>query len=271
MQEDLAALFMRQMSMDGVHQTAISQPPTPSNLEPSQDASSIVYSITQHYHHSSHIANSTSSSAQQQPADPKPEIPPGVPAENVLMQYNIDPWRLFPSQLTLFKQAGPDQQSRLISLWQISPPGYSRQIGQGPNCQIRNPYSSERNGFIETGGDSMEEDAPANQQAEPYVLSGYESLAQRDYDMSTTRQAESQISSDQHLLVPPPVEPSTGSQYKLANDPAYQSREWWNHPGGQQEDPLEHQYGAFQQQTNGYGDRGIAQARGHWMEDEHMF
>lgn len=285
MQEDLAELFMRQMSMDGVHQAALTQPPTPSTHEPTQDAQPIVYSITQHYHHSSHIANSTSPSAQQA-AGPNPEIPPGVPAESVLMQHNIDPWTLFPSQLELFKQAGPEQQSRLIALWQISPPGYSKQAGgQEPRGQGGNPFPSDRNGMIETGGDSMMvEDAledSDNQQAEPYVVSGYESLAQRDYDLSSSRmQAGAQVSPEQHLLIPPPpVEPSTGSQYKRANDPAFQSREWWHHGPGtgqqqqqqQQEDPVEHQYGAFQQ-MNEYRDRGgIAQARGHWMEDERMF
>lgn len=284
MQEDLAGLFMRQMSMDGAHQTALTtRPLSPSTPKPTQDVvPPIVYSITQHYHHSSHIATNPTSpnpAQQQQLLDrPEPEIPPGVPAENVLMQHGIDPWTLFPSQLTLFKQADPGQQSRLITLWQISPPGYGNK--QPVAQELGTGGTGGGGGCGDGGGDSMmamDEDMSENidnNDAEPYVISGYESLAQREYDMSAAgRQTEPQI---------PPAEPSTGSQYKLANDPAYRSREWWNHSNSgqqqrqQQQQQMEQQYGAFQQ-TNGYGNGygyancGIAQTRGHWMdEDEQM-
>lgn len=254
MQDDLAALFMRQMSMEGVHQTGMTLPPTPSTFKPVQAVQPLVYSITQHYHHSSHLATSTSLPSQQS-SGPEPKIWLGVSAESTLMQHNIDPSSLFPSQLTLFKQAGPDQQSRLITLWQISPPGYGKQASQGPgnfgtfNDQGKTSSYSEGNGIAAIGGDSMEEDGPGefdHQQAEPYVISGYESLAQRDYAMSA-RQGEMRMSFDQQVLAQstPPVEPSTGSRYKLANDPAYQSQEWWNHSC--QRYPVEHQYGDFQQ------------------------
>jgi hypothetical protein len=276
MQDDLAALFMRQMSMEGVYQSTTMLPPAPSTPEPIQPAPPIAYSITQHYHHSSHLASSNPL-LEEQPGSPDPEIPLGVPPEHVLMHHNIDPWSLFPSQLTLFKQAGPDQQSRLITLWQISPPGHSKQIAQKPGD--RGIFNNERgvssplegNGIVDIGGNNMEEDGPGgcdHQQAEPYVISGYESLAQRDCDMSA-RQTESQMPLDQQALAPPMprVEPSTGSQYKPASDPAYQSREWWHH--SDQQYAMENQYGAFQQ-MNQYGNSGLAQARGHWMEDEHM-
>ncbi|KAK2768809.1 hypothetical protein FQN54_000667 [Arachnomyces sp. PD_36] len=245
MQDDLASLFMRQMSMEGVHQASMTLPPTP---QPTQDVPPIVYSITQHYHHSSHIAN-PNPLLQAQQNGTQPVIEPGVPAEETLMRHNIDPSTLFPSQLTLFRQAGIEQQSRLITLWQISPPGHSAQ-----QSQTAQPMRD----------DSMEEDTAA----EPYVISGYESLAQREYDMNAQNQQQQ------------PIEPSTGTPYKPSNDPAYQSREWWNYypqqpeqqqqQQQQQQSSMENQYGAFEQHMNRFTNCGLAQARGHWMEDEHM-
>ena len=259
---------MRQMSMEGVHQAAItlpSAPPTPETSAPTQSVSPIVYSISQHYHHSSHLAPSATPSELRRGLT-GPEIRSDLPAESILMQHNIDPWTLFPSQLTLFKQADQEQQSRLITLWQISPPGHGNQAaphGNGTTGQ-EGVYSAIGNGDDSMDSmDSMEEDGPVDQHAEPYVISGYESLAQRDYDISAggvgTQLPQSAPS--------PRIEPSTGSEYKLANDPAYQVKDWWH--GSDEQYPVEHQYGAFQQ-MNRYRGCGLAHARGHWMEDEQM-
>lgn len=75
--------------------------------------------------------------------------------------------------------------------------------------------------------DMVQEDDSEQQYAEPYMVFGYEILAQRDYELSTRK-----------------AEPTTGSLYKLTTDPIYQSQRWWEHANPQ---PMEHQYGAFEQ------------------------
>src|ERR1700710_1989062 len=110
-QEDLAALFSRNLSLQNTYVA-----PTE---EPSQVEAPIVYSISQHYHHSAHLAS-------QQPSRPASEPPQTdqLTTEIILSRHGVDASSLFPSQIDLFKTADAGQQMRLIELWRICPPNY---------------------------------------------------------------------------------------------------------------------------------------------------
>jgi hypothetical protein len=293
MQDDLVALFGRQMSVQAVSQAASCQeatPPTP-NPSPSHNpaTSPSVYSITQHYHHSSHQAF-LGTASNQSPTFLKLENGPDNSAEEVLMRHNVDPAFLSPSQLTLFRQAGSDQKARLIELWQISPSGIGNPMslqtfGNNNVSDVEGAEQRAHQGFglsdtpvLRAHGqasnampenvdvDSMDQDdmrGDDNKYAEPYIVSGYESLAQREYELSAS-QAHLQSSVETQIAVLS-VDPPTGADYCPASDPVYRGREWWRH--GAMEQPMEHQYGAFEQR-NQYLGCGIT--RPHWFDDHEM-
>ncbi len=75
---------------------------------------------------------------------------------------------------------------------------------------------------------------------EPYMMSGYEMLARREYEESVKRQLQEDMSG------PKEVYNQFGSavggcNYRLATDPAYAND--WSH----QQQAMENQYGAYQQ------------------------
>ena len=212
MQEDLAALFDRQMSMGTIEAPESPEPPSPAS---SSGPSPIMYSITQHYHHSSHVARQASEPRQPPPVTHS--TPMEMTTNDILRNHNIDPSTLSPTQIELFEHAIPEQKSRLIQMWQICPE-------RGPSAPA--PQATSANIEDHAMNDMAQEDDSEQQYAEPYMLSGYEILAQRDYELSTRK-----------------AEPTTGSLYKLASDPIYQSQRWWEHTDPQ---PMEHQYGAFE-------------------------
>lgn len=76
-------------------------------------------------------------------------------------------------------------------------------------------------------------DEDGHQYAEPYMISGYEVLARRDYELSAQKDNATSRRN----------EPTTGAPYRLASDPIYQSQRWWEYANPQ---PMEHQYGAFE-------------------------
>ncbi|KAI9893992.1 MAG: hypothetical protein M1814_004762 [Vezdaea aestivalis] len=93
MQEDLTSLFDRSLTL---------QSPRPHQIQ---------YSITQHYHHSSHQI-SPSHTIQTSPET----------AIVLLTSHNIDPGCLSPAQQQLFTTLPLPEQLRLIEIWQESPP-----------------------------------------------------------------------------------------------------------------------------------------------------
>ena len=212
MQEDLAALFDRQMNMGTIEAPESPEPPSPAS---SSGPSPIMYSITQHYHHSSHVARQASEPRQPPPGTHS--APMGMTTNDILRNHTIDPLTLSPAQIELFERAIPEQKSRLIQMWQICPE-------RGPTAPA--PQAASANMEDHDMNDMAQEDDSEQQYAEPYMLSGYEILAQRDYELSTRK-----------------AEPTTGSLYKLASDPIYQSQRWWEHTDPQ---PMEHQYCAFE-------------------------
>ncbi|WEW60354.1 hypothetical protein PRK78_005839 [Emydomyces testavorans] len=267
---DLATLFARQMAMGHVPQNPIPEhpttPPTPNLSNPPgiPNASPITYSITQHYHHSSHQAltgpRKLNLDTQGQRSFPEE----GSSAKEMLLRHNINPDSLFPSQLTLFEQADPEQKARLVELWQISPPAFGNPsslrpftdslAGSGQSSRIAQVAEAHNDIVM----DEDNTDAHDPHTAEPYVVSGYEILARKEYDSSAQQQTESP-----HPSETLPTEPASNDAYKTSTDPAYRREDWW-----QNSQPVEHQYGAFEMK-NYYIGCGVAIP--HWLEDQHMF
>ncbi|OOQ86089.1 hypothetical protein PEBR_24299 [Penicillium brasilianum] len=195
LQDELSALFDRQMTMN---QHTTPQPQTqPINSTPTPATSQqpISYSITQHYHHSAHVAP---------PTQPTPTDQAQTQALNtLLLQHGINPSTLSDSQLDLIKHADSQQQQRLLQTWQV----YAS-YGMTPQSQSNDTEMD----------DSMDEDKGPD--AEPYMVSGYESA-------STAL----------------PKEPSTGEPYAASTDPVYRSQQWWEVAPGS----VESQYGLFEE------------------------
>ncbi|KAJ5172281.1 hypothetical protein N7492_004874 [Penicillium capsulatum] len=176
LQDELATLFDRQMSMTSIHPE--SQPP-------------ISYSISQHYHHSSHVVS--------------PPTPTDI--TDVLQHHGLDPATLSPAQLDLFRNADAEQKQRLIQTWQL----YSRVSAAGPTDDLEMQ-------------DSMDHAEEQREQAEPYMVSGYETVAEK----------------------PLPQEPTTGQPYASSTDPVYKTGSRWE---SALVGPMESQYGAFQERN----------------------
>ncbi|MCJ1373470.1 hypothetical protein MMC20_004698 [Loxospora ochrophaea] len=227
-----------------------------------QSAPQIIYSISQHYHHSAHLvpSNTTSSASEVITVESAHEE-----IAKLLLQNNVDPCGLSSSQLALFEHADPEQKQRLIELWRISAPvndilgepGLANEMG-GHQCTTMEQEEEMAKLRYESmmsrkqpepegiqmqemwGQDPQSSLSPIHENihrtAEPYIASGYEQLAQRDYD----QQAEELGGETQAHFGSAVDEP-----YNRALDPVHQSREWWHNFVGQQS--MEHQYGMFDQ------------------------
>ncbi|KAL3441132.1 hypothetical protein BJX65DRAFT_299937 [Aspergillus insuetus] len=200
-QDDLVALFNTHMNMEPSlvserKEVQISAPP-------------IAYSITQHYHHSAHVAQKTEASGIMQ----GDYVPTTNELANrvfeTLRQHNVDPSSLSTGQLELFAKAMPEQQSRLVQMWQICPepsksaPAFSQ---QGRSI-FANQLDLQRSTQGQDRFDTM------HGHAEPYMLSGYDLNGQ---------------------VASPANEPTTGSPYRLSSDPIFQAagQRWWERTHG---------------------------------------
>jgi hypothetical protein len=117
-QEELAALFSRNLTLHPTSHPAPVPAPVPAPAHVSQDERKIVY-ISQHYNHSAHLAKPNT-----QPPRPASEPPKNEyrDVEQVLRQQSVDPSGLSAAQLQLFKTSDTPQQFRLIELWRVCPP-----------------------------------------------------------------------------------------------------------------------------------------------------
>jgi hypothetical protein len=232
MQEDLSDLMARNMHLsNNVIQPSFSAatPPTPQlDTQPAP----IAY-ITQHYHHSSH----------HKPAGTQTDVEPS----QTLAAAGIDASVLFPSQLQLFKHAAPDQQLRLIQLWQIAPPTYGQQmlaknLGTWPQTDMAHEEEAARQRWEKLSDQEKEHNIyvqHVRSHAEPYMVDGYDKLPNINGVTAPTEYR-------------PMREAEMSEEYKRAHDPVYSSREWWQRFSETQ--PMEHQYGALEQmRITGYG------------------
>jgi hypothetical protein len=290
-QDDLAALFSRNLSLQNTYVAPAE--------EPSHAEAPIVYSISQHYHHSAHIAS-------QQPSRPASEPPQTdqFAAEIILSRHGVDVNSLSPSQLELFKTADVSQQMRLVELWRISPPGYgghalTHGLVNMPNTSfeqeeamavLRYERQMTEERLSRAGGEqhAMDSESTMSDESgtipmpmtpiqggdvrwsspEPYMASGYEILAQRDYDRSTGPSKD--IYSHFGTSI-------GGPTYNPATDPVYNStpdtQRYSNVSGDwaqlmeQRRQVMENQYGAFSQFQHSEGAVVTGQYSG---QDEEM-
>lgn len=217
MQDDLINMMTRNLQLSPIQHQDMSTPPTPQVVP---QVAPITY-VSQHYHHSAH------------------QVPSEIPTSTILEQAGINASALFPSQLQLFKNAGPEQRARLIELWQIAPPTYGNQmhpdhLGNWPETSIEKEEEAARYRLEITEQERLKNlcAMPVNKQnAEPYIVHGYEAYPNSNgvTDLGATMMKD--------------------EEYKKSTDPAYNSKEWWNLTD---QEPIEHQYGMLQQMW-GYG------------------
>lgn len=198
-QEDLVALFSRNLVLNpelAAYQQAQHQPANP---EPSPAPAPVTYSISQHYHHSTHIPR------QQDAEQPNPQRRASEPpqsdqesCEAMLRAHGVDVSALGPSQTQLFRIAGPEQRARLVELWKIFPPAsregnltmsWASTTMEQEEQLARMRYDQQQQ---EANSMSMGMDCGASQSsdgrwdtgAEPYMQSGYDYLMRREEQRS---------------------------------------------------------------------------------------
>lgn len=252
-QDDLSSLFSKNLTLTS------KPPPTP----PQDDK--IVY-ISQHYNHSAHVAAQQPSQVQQDEPMQRPSSEPPrsdlQDLELLLRNHGVDTSALSFSQVELFRNAADAQKARLIQLWTICPPSNStdnptltwsnttleqeemlaqrryeyqqqQQQRQGPDDEtIMSLDGTDTGTTFGSSPTSMQSGdgrwvPHAQNYMEPYMQSGYEQLAKKEYNASAGRLGE----------------------YKIATDPVYQST------GGvldyERQQWMENQYGSV---VGGWGD-----------------
>ncbi|KIV99155.1 hypothetical protein, variant [Verruconis gallopava] len=245
-QDELAGLFARTMTFSNpTPPPEEKQQPKPPSEEPRK-----IYA-------SMHYVPPTSFSLQTPQSSPEPETRPLSDNEiaEMLVQNGIDPHSLFPSQVSLFRNAEADQRNRLMELWRISPPNLGAyDIAKEQATWLETTLQREEEvarlkyerAVIEAQGIGSPHDAiaavdqisrPASapearsppatsgfgaSTAEPYMTTGYEMLAQREYDRSEGLYSES-------------------ATYRQATDPAYRGGGNWN----KNMQDMENSYGAY--------------------------
>ena len=236
--------------------------------EPEKTPKPITY-ISQHYTHSHHVVP-----IHHVPEEPKKTQMDASELQAVLLRNSIDPSFLFPSQIDLFQNADDDQRLRLLELWRISPPqgrqGYpqgvdyntSRQLYDWPPTSLAQEETMAKLRYEQAQRERAQlEDIQAHQQqlnqsmdedtesaavqatqdllssssAEPYILSGYEMMANREYEKSAQVAASHLRESTKYNQATDPVYNNTGSNGGL-----------WEKNVGSILD-MENQYGAFAQ------------------------
>lgn len=218
-QEELIALFARNLNFDSQQPTPAPAPaPVPVTATVPTPEEKIVY-ISQHYNHSSHIARHDVHVTQQQSSRPASEPPQGEHSaiESVLREYGVNTSGLSSAQLQLFKTVDDAQKMHLIDLWRICPPTNSndnptlawsmtsvsqeeilaklryeqrQQQQQQQQQQVDTPILSLDGTPIQAGDGRWGTSAAAAQSyMEPYMASGYEDMARREYEESERRAA----------------------------------------------------------------------------------
>jgi hypothetical protein len=152
---------------------------------------------------------------------------------------------------------------------------------QGPANQQLVPFH---------GGDFRSLDQTSDALTEPYMVLGYDSLAQRDYDAQVERLHQTRGEKDTFsplgsAVGGPDASGSWSQQYKQATDPVYQAQpDTWQKVVGQPQDTerdpsvdmaMAFQYGAYEQAAGYVGESSELGQRGGIdygpvMEDEEM-
>ena len=247
-QDELTNLFRNNMNL-APQQREQEQTRTPSPQP-------FTYSISQHYHHSAHVVPNFESDQEATPVEASLRSLPDV--NSILAQHGINSTHLAPPQIELFRAAGPEQRRRLIELWRISSPDYH----EGPFADWSGTWQAttledEEHRTLSGYNFKTERNLPADAatsvhdvhplevhalaldalNAEPYIKTGYEVLAERDYNRQTPGLATKDSVS--------PLGSAASKEYHAAIDPAFCSREWWNYAESLRDSG--HHYGVFEQ------------------------
>lgn len=260
-QDDLANLFSRNMTFSpDLHASTPKEIPnqeTTINM-PVPASQPIVYSISQHYHHSAHHATSP----PQQPAEqvqspiPRPSSEPPQTelssVEYILRNNGLDPAILTPSQLQLFRIADDAQKTRLLELWSICPPNKAEEIPalawsstsvDQEEQMARLRYERQQNTAMSLDGTPVQTaegrwtQQNGASETEPYMASGYEELMRREYERQSIGNKPRDVYNHLGSAV-------GGCHYSRASDPVYKGSDY--HAQRQQLD-MAAQYGAFEQ------------------------
>lgn len=197
-QEELAALFSRNLVLNPelqqhVHQQQLQQRPEFEQNQftgpQAQAAAPIIYSISQHYHHSTHIPRQQ---PEQQPPPQRgasePPLSEQESCEQELRRHGIDTAALGPSQVQLFRTGAPEQRARLVELWKICPPAnreanpalaFTSTTMEQEEQLARLQYERQQQGCMNTDYAGLQS-ANGRWDAEPYMQSGYEELMRRE-------------------------------------------------------------------------------------------
>lgn len=239
MHDELSALFSRNLTFNPELQAAI--PREEPKHEPKQASQPIVYSISQHYTHSSHV----------RPSSEPPQNDSAV-AESILRTHGIDPSALTPSQIQLFKVAELQQQMRLLELWSICPPSRGGDIPalawssttveqEEQLARIRYERQAEQQVMSLDGTPVQAGDGKWAQHnepdPEPYMFSGYAELMRRESEREARSTQPRSVGSHFGNAT------NEASSYNHATDPVYMGSDYIQ----QQQMDMATQYGAFQQ------------------------
>lgn len=239
-QDDLANLFYRNMTFNPDFHAS-----TPKDISmheptvniPGPTAQPIVYSVSQHYNHSAHIAKpAPQKQAGQQTQRPSSEPPQTEfsPVEVILRNYGLDPNILTPSQLQLFRTADDAQKLRLLELWSICPPNKAEDIPalawsstsvDKEEQMARLRHERQQNTTMSLDGTLVQTvEGRWTQQiqatdSEPYIVSGYEELMRREYEQQATTDRLRDVYNHFGSAV-------RGCHYSRATDPVYRGAEY---------------------------------------------
>lgn len=245
--DDLAALFSRNLTFNPDIRAAT--PKDPPQLDPvaiSTPAQPIIYSVSQHYHHSAH--NIKPQPVPDAPQRPSSEPPRGnaMPSETILRNHGINPANLTPSQLQLFRIADAPQQRRLLELWSICPPAQSGDIPslawssttlEQEEHLARVRYEKQQDQTMSLDGTVVQSsNGHWHQQPEPYMTSGYEELMRREQERQEREMLEARARDNS-------INYGNSATYVQATDPVYMGPDYTRQ---QQQLDMASQYGAFE-------------------------
>ena len=196
----------------------------------------IVYSISQHYHHSTHIPRPQQEAPEEPQRRSSESAAHGPSSESILRSHGIEPATLTPSQLQLFRIADDPQKLRLIELWNICPPNSGGDIPalawSSTTIEQEEHLARVRYERLQQQKNNQTEDGRWNPgETEPYMTSGYEEIMRREREREE-RQAYQ----------------ATPRSYSQSTDPAYMGPNY--HLEQQQlhqQMSMANQYGAFEQ------------------------
>ncbi|OAQ72494.1 hypothetical protein VFPPC_00453 [Pochonia chlamydosporia 170] len=262
-QDDLATLFSRNLTFNPeLHASVPKEIPRQEQAVPTTVTQQpIVYSISQHYHHSAHTVKPApqqlENDSQYKTQRPSSEPPQSElsPMEMILRNYGIDPNVLTPSQVQLFRIADDPQKLRLLELWSICPPSRAEdipalawsstsvdqeeQLARMRFERQQTPTMSLDGTVVQTDDSKWTQNVAAD--SEPYMISGYEELMRREYERQSVDTKPRDVYNHYGTAL-------GSNRYSRSTDPVYKGPEY-----NQQQQQLEmaSQYGAFEQFRSG--------------------